>query len=585
MSDNLRSHARLIFKTKKGTEIFSLSTENSLNSQIMSVSTKKDLAASAGNFKIVLNPRTAKDLISKGVSLVSDLLEPYDLVQIQFKTGEEGYKTEMIGVVSRASISLSVDPRTGAPTRNIIVTGYDLGKIIQDFHIYFNWYITANSAHQQQNRQIGGGKTYFAELNGLLKNKTAKQFIQTMLSYFFKESGNLSGGPVYPVNLGVDNPNNTSNISNYIDFLSGISSTFQDHTIDNPYILLDLQGGSDNSLWDLVRAYSDKPYHETFVDLRRVNTHNTATNVNTIKAAEVTHVISPPRVSTPLSKIDIDNPKFLTAYSFNQPYVFYMRTTPFSKGNWTSLNYHTFDLSEVTHQDTSTDSDNIYNYFEVISQISTGLSQDQQLPFIYTNSGAKVPIFDIHSISKFGFRKFPMNLTKYVQFVFGNNLEPLKKQAYLMRELFRWYCYGEDLESGVIVLKGRVGIGYNGITIGSKLIEQSSDRPTGKEYYIESLSQDFEFGVGLKTTIGVTRGTVYYGPEGRFAKIAKLEAEYGLSGEFYETIIDDGNSQSPLLNTSDPVYKKTAPIVPGDAPAVLQDPAGNPYYSGNGLAQ
>ena len=570
MSNNLRSNARLHFKTKKTESLITFSTEISSNAEILSVTTKKDLAASAGSFTIVLGPQFAKQTVNqKGVLLISDMIEPYDLVQIEFKTNESGYKTEMIGVVSRAAVNIDINPSTGIPTRTVVIIGYDLGKIIQDFHLYFNINTIVNEAHKQQNSQILGGKIYFGELDKLVKNTTAKQLITRMLNYFFKETGNLQGGPVYPVNLGTNIAKNTSNIASYIDFVSGISSIFHSHTLADPLIFLSLQPGSETSLWDLIRCYSDKPYHETFVDLRRVNTFNTSNNPTEIKTAEATHIINPNPLggSTPLSDIGLNQPT--AQYTFNQPYVFYMRTTPFSPKNWTNLNYHVFDLTEILHQDTATDSDNIYNYYEVICERDNIQPPNGQISFFYQQSHAKIPIFDIQSISKFGFRKFPMNTTKYVEFVLGDFQHTLRQQAYLMRELFRWFCLGEEMESGSIVLKGRVGIGYDGITIGSKLVESNGGTLTKKEYYIESLCQEFTFGSGLKTTIGVTRGTVYYGPNGRFAKIAALENRYGLNGNFYEDILDDGYNHTPTPNYTNAAYTQYLPPTPGAAPIVI----------------
>ena len=109
---------------------------------------------------------------------------------------------------------------------------------------------------------------------------------------------------------------------------------------------------------------------------------------------------------------------------------------------------------------------------------------------------------------------------------FPNDMKVIKATSTMTRQLFRWYAYGEEFETGTISCKGRVGIGPKGASIGSRLVECFPDgSPTGKEYYIEGVAQDWVAGAPLKTNITVTRG---HFPNARFEKIKALEAKLGV---------------------------------------------------------
>jgi hypothetical protein len=156
------------------------------------------------------------------------------------------------------------------------------------------------------------------------------------------------------------------------------------------------------------------------------------------------------------------------------------------------------------------------------------------------------------SMTTYGIRRFPYTTTKYVEFIYATDNQKssiLQKQAALARELFRWFSFGELFESGTITLKGRVGIDYNGATMGSRLVEYSTNgSATGKEYYIEGVMQEWVLGQPLKTTLSVTRGhfptKAFYikGVQypGRFYLVQQQEKNLALdqtnNGQFFENI-------------------------------------------------
>jgi hypothetical protein len=524
---NLRSYARLTFDTKQNGSV----VLSSPNADIFSVTTRKDLAATMGNFTIILGPRIAKQLLAqKGTILVSDIIQTFDLVQIEFKT-EAGYKTEMMGVVSRAAVSLVIDKKTGRPTRGIKIDGFDFGKLLQSFKLYFNpFYVPTPSSSPQQNLQVLGGAFFFGNTN-IFNNNNPAEFISNFLAYCFTHNASITGGPIYPLQLGASK----RSIQKYVDFVTGVSTPFKQHTMTDPTILTSLQSGAEVTVGDIVKAYSDPPFHETFVDLRRT------------PGSENTHKLKP-LPSDELTTPDTVNTK---TPSYQQPYVFNMRVSPFSSADYAELNQHFFTTSDVVQQDTATSEDNIFNYYEVLCERENFVMGTTQIGALMANTLRRVPIFDKQSIDTFGFRRFPQNATKYVEFVQNTdiqNLNILKKQAFLARLLLEWYAYGENFETGTISLKGRVGIDEGGITMGSRLIERTpSGNRTGKEFYIESVVQEWAFGDTLQTTVAVTRGHVpvdsYYSNgvllPGRFNQVTALEESLNLKGPGNDIYFED----------------------------------------------
>jgi hypothetical protein len=530
---NIRSYVRLTFKTKTSGNLI---LDSTVNNSILAVSTHKDISSPMGSFTIILNPRIAKQLATeKGTLLISDIIEPFDLVQIEFKTDQTGYKTEMIGLCSRPTVVLNIDAK-GVPQRAIKIDGFDLGKAIQSFKLYFNPYVLDSKGASF------GGNMYFGTDTSIFANKNPAEFIQKFLYVAFN---NISpNGPFYPLNLGPVGQG--TSLQQYVDFTGGISTVFQNHGMIDPFILLGLGAGNEISVYDIIKAYSDPPFHEVFIDLRRDDVVN---SYGGVLPASQTHNINP------LPSSALQGPDFVPTSNYNQvnqqPYVLYMRTTPFSQNDWNNLRTHLFLTSDVHHQDTAVSEDNIFNYYEVLCERENILIGQIQTSALNAVSGQKVPIFDTTSIQQFGFRRFPNNSTKYVDFITvndKNNLTIIQKQAALARQLFRWFSYGELFESGTIVVKGRVGVDKNGITMGSRLVEvEPNGNPTGKEYYIEGVMQEWVFGQPMRTTMAVTRGhfpnnMIVNGLQipGRFPQVAALEKSLGLdqatNGTFFENI-------------------------------------------------
>jgi hypothetical protein len=579
---NLRSYARLTFKTEHGT--FNVQSSgnkpegtDAVNATILKVTTAKNLSNSSGSFSINLSPRIPKaQYANLGTTYLPDLIKPYNLVQIEFKTDEKGYKTEMVGFVTRASVKLSIDAK-GAPTRIFNIEGFDLTRAFQNYIMYFNPFITAKSPINFN------GILYSASKEGekIFRNQNAAGFIKTFLGLVFS---NLLGNPNQsqrapyygfyfnptfkdesdPVTIKVDKG---IRLDSLIDFNSGISTVFSDIKMTDPYIILEMCSGEMRSIWDIAKSYSDVPFHEVFMDLRRPRVPyqnpepGKPPKYLSEMEAENTHNIND------IMNSSVYNPTLTN--NLKQPYVFYMRTSPFSYDSWSNLTYHYFSTADILMSDVSTSEENIYNYYELLCERENVFNSDTQLSLITASSYEdkskfpRLPIFDYQSILRYGLRKFPASVTKYVDFVTRQNGDKttaldspesaIKGQCTLMRELFRWFSFGEDFECGTLVLKGRVGVGALGASMGSRLIElnvnsKSTGAPTGKEYYIEGVSQNFEIGSPMTTTLAVSRGHFPFDYQdkssgkmikGRFNKLKQRESELKIQQKGNEKLFFD----------------------------------------------
>ncbi len=544
----LRSYVQLKFLTKTAGNLV---LDSSVNADIISVETHKDICSPMGSFTIILGPRIAKSSsVEKGTILLSDIIQPYDLVQIDFKT-DGGYNTEMIGLVARASSVLTV-AHDGKPQRVIKIDGFDLGKAIQNFKLFFNPYVQTTRGLEF------GGQVYFGSDNELFYSKNPRDFIIEFLRMTFDEV--YPNGPFYPLSFG---ENGNLKLTDLIDFASGISTVFENHTILDPFFLLGIGAGNDVSIYDLIKFYSDTPFHEVFIDLRRP-VQTPSLSGDPVKQATQTHTLAP-KPSTDMTQVlcaletapghsvqDLVNDPSLnpqTPINLNQPYVLTMRTTPFGRTAWNALNTHYFLQTDVIQQNVATSEENIFNYFEVECLRENIVQGHIQVSALNAATQGKVPIFDSDSIKKFGLKRYPSNTTKYVDFITVSdkeNSDVSKKQAAMARELFRWFSFGELFENGTITLKGRAGVDLQGITMGSRLVECRADgNPTGKEFYIEGVTQEWQLGQPLRTTATVTRGhypnAVHYNNRvlvpSRFSQVEALEKKLELdSTEQFEDI-------------------------------------------------
>jgi hypothetical protein len=581
MGTNQRSHARLRFFTREETIVTDSETDNA----ILGVTTQKKLGDNTHSFVITLSPRIAKSqIIGLNTSYISGIIKPYDLVEISFKTGDEDYKVEMIGFVSSASISLEVDTQSGVPSRVFTVQGFGMARFLFNCKLFFNPY--ALYSNEEAFNGIGGGVYFFTEkAKHILNSKNVSEFIKNFLGLAFTNSfDGVNNSPFFsmifgPRGLVTRKPGTTVKetqglkIHNIVDMQGGITTQFTENKIMNPYFLTELSAGPVRSIWDIIFTYADPPFHECFIDLRKPQEYFYPTE-------DYGRVLSPTEGHGPLEHSESSSGEFIeqslgreTKFVNNvlevekthslgaepafPPLVLYVRTTPFSPDTWNKLSYHVFNTSDIINSQLSTSEENIHNYYNLMCAHDSPFMGNMQLAALAASTMDSVlhrgrcPIYDTESILKYGIRPFPADTTKFVTFIYPNingthleakpnSIDVIKPLATLCRQLLRWHAYGEDFEAGTIVLKGRVGIGPTGASIGSRLIECTPEGSrTGKEFYIEGVTQNWTIGAPLVTQLTVTRGHFPYNyvdetdpqkiQDGRFKRVDNLCSQLRLS--------------------------------------------------------
>jgi hypothetical protein len=108
------------------------------------------------------------------------------------------------------------------------------------------------------------------------------------------------------------------------------------------------------------------------------------------------------------------------------------------------------------------------------------------------------PLWDKNDIFRHGLRKFDIS-SKYAA-ADAELLNMVEEQQIAIRD---WYAINPYLFNGSLEL----GVGIPDIRVGMRArIPGERSEEHDETYYVESVSQNWTFGPGLKTTLGVTRG-------------------------------------------------------------------------------
>ena len=150
--------------------------EGEENSDLISVSTSKDLESPAGSFQIVLVPKKTLG------ETWFDRVKVFDFVEISFKGMKDPEKKVIMrGLVD--TIQLSESYESGIPQRTVQITGRDLGSLLLDFEIYLIPVIK----EQQEAAMQGMGLLFMeATKRGLVEAPVADLY--NFLMQFFKDN-------------------------------------------------------------------------------------------------------------------------------------------------------------------------------------------------------------------------------------------------------------------------------------------------------------------------------------------------------------------------------------------------------------
>ena len=240
----------------------------------------------------------------------------------------------------------------------------------------------------------------------------------------------------------------------------------------------------DGTLWDLAKQYSDPLFMEVYTDYLP-------------KGDPFSKELS--------NSSDIGN-NDMTVIIRDRPFPFLDTSVPVGyEDTWEELPIFTIIPQEIEMHNVSKSGYERYNAFYVSSRLYQEEVNSYSLSIL-------APLLDKDSIKRHGLRRFDVQSEIHPDpnnpLAFGgNNIAAIcEYQRQLIRD---WYCLNPYFLSGSISLAHgrpdiRIGCRLHipGVRIGNK------DIIPEENYYIEEVKNDWIFGRGVRTTLGVTRGWI-----------------------------------------------------------------------------
>src|SRR4030042_882140 len=205
------------------------------NSDLISVTTSKDLNSPSGTFQIVLVPKKGD-----GGDSWFDRVEVFDFVEIKFKgIKDKEQKVVMRGLVD--NVQQSENYEAGPPNRFITISGRDLGCLLTDFQIYLVPIIKEHQVAQF----TGYGLLYTEAVERGLENAYVKDVLDFLMDMLKKQ-----------INIYISGRD-----KRILDYLkTDAQSLFPSHKTSFAFLK-----GYDGPWINTFTRFQDKPFHELFI--------------------------------------------------------------------------------------------------------------------------------------------------------------------------------------------------------------------------------------------------------------------------------------------------------------------------------
>jgi hypothetical protein len=432
------------------------------DSEVIQITTQKDLENPAGSFSITFVPRLDKD----GKSWF-DKLDAFDYVEIEFfGIGDTENVTVMRGLIDVVNKSESWEG--GVPQRQITVSGRDLGSIFTDHQIYFMPELSQIKAAEAMNIGVilwKGIQNFEVCVNCAEAFMTILGRVQEGLDLTF-------GGGQIVLQSGI------GPLFNY-----KAATTFKNDLTSYNH-LMSYQG----DFWNALAYFQDKPFHEMFL-----YDHKLGSRI-ILRPSRLKDVIGHYHVS--VTENDDDEEMYPPDFTFSD------------------LDLVSINVSKKHAE--------IYNYYLTFPSCMGLQKVDMRGIFLDSFGGdpsATInPFFQNDKtlpafIGKYGFRKLEAS-TVFIkddikltepgqQNTRGQNFGGLVKKSFIERGIERnkmlvaWFLHNEYLFDGSIDIPGT-----NKAIIGT-YVKNTSDN---MEYYVEGVTHTFVRFQSFRTTLRVSRG-------------------------------------------------------------------------------
>jgi hypothetical protein len=451
------------------------------NPSVIGVQTNKEINSASGTFQISLKPsQQAETLFNR---LVDD-----DWVDITFYKGADGFHTMrgLIDEVNRNRI------KAGATSETFTIIGRDFGKVWECTPVWFDPY--ANElATSAASLKVFGGIPELYQSPGVAPLLFLRDFMEELTA---------ANGVNWSPPLGMPGIINSSTFTGNVNFHDAplVGSI---HFQNNPQRQIYNANGlnPEGMLWQLAYEYSDPMFTELYVDM-----HPTLGGPYDTRIATGQPYLN---YETEMSVVLRDKP--FPFWPTSAPPGFFP--------TWNTLPNHFMQKREIVNYDVSRSGYERYNAFFVAPKIPQESIASHALYLI-------APLIDRQSIKRHGLRRLDI-MSNVTPDPLGGLDEGVL--ATFQRQIIRdWYCMNPYLLSGTI----STGHGRPDIKIGNKLtIPGGVYSPTHIEgdetYYVESVTQDWQAGRGMRTSVGVTRGWIGTYPE-YMAALNKMILRYSL---------------------------------------------------------
>lgn len=440
------------------------SNTETANPCLTGVSTFKSIGSPSGNFTLMAKTaRPTRDYYDLFDQIVDD-----DWVDIVFKRHGRQWHV-MRGLVDEVRQSEKVSGN-GATSVSFTITGRDFGKIWEQTPIWFSPQALENvhghvaarvftSKPDQENSNVAG--------DSLVLNSPAAA-VRGYLFGFLEELEGFGRANWNPPRS-VPNITNESFVESLFLNLAGFSDLPRRTGIDLSFIMA---GGT---LWDLAKEWSDPLFTELFVDLF-------------VQGSQALQGVEVPIEDTTMTVVFRDKPFPISVWSENW-------TGPNGKDSyWFSLPEFIIPREAIVSKDVGRTGMERYNAFFVNSPLYQETLGGNAIDIV-------APLWSKSDILYHGLRRFDVS-SKYG--IPGDDEKKLLNLVEEQREIIRdWYVMNPYLRNGTIEL----GIGMPDIRVGSRArIPGAKSEEQDESYYIETVSHNWAFGAGTKTSLGVTRG-------------------------------------------------------------------------------
>lgn len=432
-------------------------------SSLLNVSTFKSVGSPSGSFSL-----TAKSF--KPTSQYYDLFDQIvddDWVDIVFTKHGRKYHT-MRGLIDEVRKTKAVSG-TGATTQAFNITGRDFGKIWESTPIWFSPQALENvyghmsakvftSRADQEDSTVSGSSLIL---------ETPMAAVRGYMFGFLEELGGAGRANWQPPRM---MPNIVN--ENFVQSLFFSTERFQNiperKGIDPNFIT------ASGMLWDLAKEWSDPMFTELYVDLLP---DGDPSFVNREQGDEIS--VNDTRMTVVYR--DKPFPVVDTRWGGDTGY----------QSPWFSLPIFIIPDQMIRSHNVGRGGSERFNAFFITSPLHQEALGINCVDII-------APLWNKQDILKHGLRRFDVS-SKYAA-AGAELLNMVEAQRYLVRDWYAInpYLYNGSLELGTGIPDMRVGVRAR--VPGEKSADQDMT------YYVESVSQNWSFGPGLKTTLGVTRG-------------------------------------------------------------------------------